>query len=335
MKVSFLIIGTTIGAGFASGREIWEFFTSYGTGSSIYVLLSMLLFSISCYIIMSISHELKAPHYVHVLEALIGKTLGRVYDVLIFFYLLSTTVVMFAGSGATLQYWSISYWVGVALISVLVWLVFLRNVEVMISLNSILIPIMIMTLMLVCGLFIWGGFGERAEVSAGEQIFPSAIAFTALNILPLIAVLSAIGSRMQAKEIKVASIGSAVGLCSIALLYNESLLNLGNEIMLYEVPLFAILRYFSDELMIGVTFILWLAIFTTAISGMFGLVTRFKSQERPQWLTAAFFILCIIPLTVFGFTNLIKVLYPLYGVLNLFILMTILLYPLAKQRKMR
>jgi uncharacterized membrane protein YkvI len=336
LKVSFLIIGTTIGAGFASGREIWEFFSSYGKGSSFFLLLSMILFSISCYIIMSISHQLKAPHYVQVLEELIGKPLAKVYDVLIFFYLVSTAVVMFAGSGATLQYWSISYWMGVGIMGILVFLVFLRDVEGIMSLNSVLIPILILTLLTVCFLFLWGGYGQGEATASGLSIFPSAIAFTALNILPLVAILSALGSRMQPVEIKVASIASAIGLCSIALLYNESLLKMGHEIMLYEVPLFAILRFFSGELIIGVSFVLWLAIYTTAISGILGLVTRFKESIRwPQWMLAGFFILCIIPLTKFGFSNLIKVLYPLYGVLNLFILATILLYPLAKDSKMR
>jgi uncharacterized membrane protein YkvI len=336
LKVSFLIIGTTIGAGFASGREIWEFFSSYGKGSSFYLLLSMILFSISCYIIMSISYELKAPHYVQVLEELIGKPLAKVYDLLIFFYLVSTSVVMFAGSGATLQYWSISYWVGVGLMGILVFVVFLRDVEGIMTLNSVLIPILVLTLLAVCFLFLWGEYGQGEAIASGHKILPSAIAFTALNILPLIAILSALGSRMKKPEIKVASISSAVGLCSIALVYNESLLKIGHEIFLYEVPLFAILRFFSEEWIIGVSFVLWLAIYTTAISGIFGLLSRFKESVRwPQWMLAGFLILLIIPLTKFGFANLIRVLYPLYGVLNLFILAMILLYPLAKLSKMR
>jgi uncharacterized membrane protein YkvI len=334
IKVSFLIIGTTIGAGFASGREIWEFFSSYGQGSSFFLLLSMILFSISCYIIMDISYQLKAPHYVSVLEELIGRPLAKVYDVLIFFYLMSTSVVMFAGSGATFEYWTVSYWVGVGLMSLFVFLIFLRDVEGIMSLNSILIPIMIVTLMLVCLFFLWKGYGQGEQIVTDKRMFPSAIAFTALNILPLVAVLSALGSRMNPSEIKVASISSAVGLCAIALVYNEALLTIGSEILLFELPLFAILRYFPGEFMLGVSFVLWLAIYTTAVSGMLGLVSRFEnSVSWPQWIVVIGFIIVIIPLTQFGFANLIRFLYPLYGVLNLFILATILLYPLAKRRK--
>ncbi|WP_234410502.1 hypothetical protein [Caldalkalibacillus mannanilyticus] len=163
LKVAFLIIGTTIGAGFASGREIWEFFSSYGEGSSFFIVLSMLLFSVSCYIILSISHQLQAPHYVAVLQELIGKKASIVYDLLIFLYLLSTTVVMFAGSGATLEYWSLSYWMGVSIMGIFVILVFLRDVEGIMSLNGILIPILLVTLVAVCALFLWGGYGQGGE----------------------------------------------------------------------------------------------------------------------------------------------------------------------------
>lgn len=333
LKVSFLIIGTTIGAGYASGREIWEFFASYGENSSYFLLLSMLLFSFSCYVIMTISYQLKAPHYVQVLEELIGKRIAKIYDVLILFYLLSTTVVMFAGSGATLEYWSISYWVGVGIMGLLVFFIFLRDVETIMSLNSILIPILVSTLIVVCLLFLWKEYGQTEALPSGKMILPSAIAFTALNIMPLIAVLSALGSRMKRAEIKIASISSALGLCTISILYNESLLKLGHDVLLYEVPLFAILRFFPAEFMLGVSFVLWLAIYTTAISGVFGLVSRFRESAglSPQ-VIAGIIILLIIPLTKFGFANLIKVLYPLYGVLNLFILATILLYPLTKMK---
>jgi len=335
-KVAFLIIGTTIGAGFASGREIWEFFSSYGQGSSLFIFISMLLFSVSCYIILSISYRLQSPNYVLVLRELVGKRIGYLYDVLIFLYLLSTSVVMFAGSGATIEYWSLSYWIGVGVMGVAVLLVFLKDVEGIMSLNSVLIPIMVITLIVVCVLFLWGGYGQGVQGELDTGVFPSSIAFTALNILPLIAVLSALGARMKPVEIKVASVVSAISLCLIAYLYNQALLLISHEIALFEVPLFAILRYLPEELLIGVTFVLWLAIYTTAVSGVFGIVSRFNETiPLPQWIIAGLLILIIIPLTKFGFTNLVQFLYPLYGVLNLFILAMILLYPLAKMNKIR
>jgi uncharacterized membrane protein YkvI len=36
------------------------------------------------------------------------------------------------------------------------------------------------------------------------------------------------------------------------------------------------------------------------------------------------------PMTMFGFSTLISILYPLYGILNLFILASLVLYPIVK-----
>src|SRR5690625_1803839 len=88
LKWMFLIIGTTIGAGYASGREIWQFF---GHESGLAILLFAVFFTISCYVIMNISFEQKSTHYYPVLHDIIGKRLSRLYDLLIFLYLCTTT----------------------------------------------------------------------------------------------------------------------------------------------------------------------------------------------------------------------------------------------------
>ena len=53
LKWMFLIIGTTIGAGYASGAELWQFF---GHESSLAIVLFSVFFSICCMVIMEISY---------------------------------------------------------------------------------------------------------------------------------------------------------------------------------------------------------------------------------------------------------------------------------------
>ena len=56
LKVTFVIIGTMIGAGFASGKEIFLFFNSYGIKGFVGVLISTLL---SSYIIAKVFEIVK------------------------------------------------------------------------------------------------------------------------------------------------------------------------------------------------------------------------------------------------------------------------------------
>src|SRR5690625_7294791 len=76
-KWMFLIIGTTIGAGYASGQELWQFF---GHESSLAILLFVIFFTVSCYVIMYVSFLKQSSDYLPVLRDIIGAKLSGLYD---------------------------------------------------------------------------------------------------------------------------------------------------------------------------------------------------------------------------------------------------------------
>ncbi|MCL7747482.1 hypothetical protein [Halalkalibacter alkaliphilus] len=334
LKWMFLIIGTMIGAGYASGRELWEFF---GAESGLAIILFAVLFIISVKVILNISYENKSKHYLPVLQVLMGKRLSQMYDVMIIIYLFSTTVIMLAGGGATLEVIHIPYWLGTLIIGGMVVILFLWDTKGMTSMNAFIIPILIVFLIAILLAFQYlKGFPIEFKIDA-QHNWPSALTFTALNILPLIAVLGAIGHEIKHKgEMWIASLGSGIILGSISFLYNESLLQVASDIMLYEIPLFAILKHYPYFMMLIMSALLWLAIYTTAAAGVFGLLSRMRAWVKgPAWLIALLLIAIMAPLTTFGFSTLISVLYPLYGVLNLFVLASILLYPIMNHRALQ
>ncbi|WP_078556383.1 hypothetical protein [Bacillus alkalicellulosilyticus] len=330
LKWMFLIIGTMIGAGYASGRELWQFF---GAESGLAILLFMILFIICTYVIMSISYKHRSTHYIPILEELLGKKVTKLYDAMIVIYLFSIAVIMLAGGGATLEVIHLPYWIGVSIICGLLILLFVWDITGMTSMNAFVIPLLIVCLLSVLLAFQYLQ-GFPIEVNIKEQSnWPSALTFTALNILPLVAVLAAIGGEIKQKgEILIASIGSGVILGSVSFLYNESLIQVAGEIMLYEIPLFAILKHYPYYMVIIMSGLLWVAIYTTAASSLFGLISRFRDYIKvAPWLLALILLALMVPLTTFGFSTLISVLYPLYGVLNLYVFAAIILYPIMKK----
>ncbi|MBD1379850.1 YkvI family membrane protein [Metabacillus arenae] len=331
-KWMFLILGTIIGAGYASGRELWQFF---GFESGLAILLFTIFFSFACYTIMKISYKEKSEHFFPVLERLVGTKLSYVYDVLIIVYLFTTTVVMIAGGGATLEVFSVPYWMGIIVFCLMLAGLFFWDVDGVFSLNSFLIPILIIGLLVALMSFQFQHPHAWILNMEKQYNWPSALTFTSLNILPLVAVLSAIGKEIKSiKEAKIASIGSGCILGGISLLYNETLVQLADYIGDYEIPLFAILEGSPVIAIVFMSFVLWLAIYTTAVSGIFGLATRFrKIVNIPIWLMASIFVLLMIPFTSLGFSALISFLYPLYGLINLYLLVAILLFPLTNRYK--
>lgn len=330
LKWMFLIIGTMIGAGYASGRELWEFF---GNESGFAIIMFSVLFSICCTVIMSISYSQKSQHYIPVLQLLMGKRLTSLYDYMIIIYLFSTTVIMLAGGGATLEVLKFPYWIGIIIISMMLVFLFFWDTKGITSMNAFVIPILITFLIGILFSFqMLDGFSININLTE-QRNWPAAFTFTALNILPLVAVLAGVGREIKTKgEILIASIGSGVILGGISFLYNESLLKVAHDIMFYEIPLFAILKHYPYFMVLVMSFLLWVAIYTTAAAGLFGLTTRFRKYVSvPLWTLALFLVLTMIPLTTIGFSTLIAVLYPLYGILNLYILAAILLYPIMNR----
>ncbi|SFB29942.1 Uncharacterized membrane protein YkvI [Lentibacillus halodurans] len=327
LKWMFLIIGTTIGAGYASGRELWQFF---GHESGLAILLFTVFFSVCCYVIMHVSYQQQSSDYLPVLRDIVGDRLTKVYDVMIFLYLSTTTVVMIAGSGATGQAFDFSFWWGVLVITVGLIALFLKDISGLLAMNQIVLPLLLGGLLFILLLFTKDqGLNVLSNLSE-QRNWTAAFPFTALNILPLIAVLGAIGNKVKTKrEIYIAAFGSGLTLGVISFIYNNSLIQIADELLLYEIPLFAILKHYPFEILIFMSVLLWFAIFTTAASGILGIVSRLQNVwNAPIWLLAAVIIVAMVPLTTLGFSTLINYIYPVYGILNLYVLTRLLLYPL-------
>ncbi len=330
-KWLFLIIGTTIGAGYASGRELWQFF---GHESVLAIVIFVILFTISCYVILYISFTQKTVHYLPVLETLLGKKMTALYDFMIILYLFTVTAVMYAGSGAALEAFRIPYLIGILVSAFLVVILFFWKADGVVTMNALLIPILIVLLLATLLFFL---FSQKTifELSWQHQSnWKAGFIFTSLNILPLVAVLGAIGSKIKHRcEIWIASFGSGLLLGGITLIYNESLIHVAEELMYIEIPLFAILKHYPLFMAAMMTILLWLAIYTTAVSGLLGLTSRLQDKFNfPWWLFALLLTLAMLPITFIGFSNLVAFLYPLYGIANLYLLAALLFYPFMRKR---
>lgn len=333
-KIGLTIVGTTIGAGFASGREIWEFFGSYGQGSQYGFLVSLFLFGISNLIILWISYQKGTNNYFELIEILLGRSLARIFDIMMMIYLTLLTVVMFAGSATTLNNWDIPFVGGVLICSLLVFIVIVKNVNGILTMNALIMPVLIGGLLILAGYYIL-----HVPVSIQLQpkinmIWSSAIIYTSLNIIPLLGVLSTFGGEIRGKiEIMVAILVAVLGLGGVGIFLNQALLTAADSIHAYDIPIFALLRIWPNQLVLWMGILLWLAIFTTAVSGVYGVVHRIReSFPIPVWKAAFVMILIVAPLSGIGFKNLVAILYPLFGILNLFLLAVILLYPLRELR---
>src|SRR5690625_484976 len=178
---------------------------------------------------------------------------------MILFYLYTTTVVMISGSGATGQAFNFSYWWGIGFIVLTLIILFIRDINGVLIINQYILPILIAGLLFVLLLFT---FDQKLELFSHwhkQRNWVAAFPFTALNILPLIAVLGAIGNKVSSrKEIWIGCVGSGLILGVVSYIYNNSLIQIADELLLYEIHLFAILKGYPFIMLIFMSVLLWL-----------------------------------------------------------------------------
>lgn len=144
-KVVFVIIGTVIGAGFASGQEIYSFFFSFGTKGLIGILISSLIIGITIYKTFKILHKNNIDNYGDFLNIFNkNKKINNITSTIINIFILVSFYIMIAGFGAYLQQeLQLNSIIGSSILAILCLILFKTNVNGLIKVNEILIPILI------------------------------------------------------------------------------------------------------------------------------------------------------------------------------------------------
>ena len=151
LKVVFVIIGTLIGAGFASGQEIYAFFFSFGNKGLIGILISSFIIGITVYKTLQIVYKNNLENYGDFLDRLIkNKKVNNITNVIINIFILISFYIMIAGFGAYLQQEvDLNSIIGSSILAILCLILFKTNIKGLVKINEILIPILIIIVILI------------------------------------------------------------------------------------------------------------------------------------------------------------------------------------------
>ena len=146
LKVVFVIIGTLIGAGFASGQEVYLFFFSYGMKGLIGILISSIIIGVVIYSTFNILNKYKINTYKDFLNFLIPKNtkLKIIANFIINIFILITFFIMIAGFGAYFeQEIGINRLVGSLILAIITFIVFMTSIKGVVKVNELIVPILI------------------------------------------------------------------------------------------------------------------------------------------------------------------------------------------------
>ena len=330
LKISSIYVGTVIGAGFASGREIIEFFGIYGLKGIFGMTISGILFSILGSLLLLKIYTNKINGFDDLLYKIFGKHLSQVLDIIIIISLYTGFSIMISASGAIFkEELGMAYSSGVFFMIILSFIVFLFNIEGLSFINSILVPLL--TIGIIFTAIYLNTMGEYdfyningVNLSHKGNFFTSALLYVGSNSLIIIIVFSSLFPLINSK--KNAITGGLVGgfiLYILGLSILLSMLIYYPNVINMDIPMLKITNYISSNYRKFYALILWCAIFTTAIANGSSFVNRF-SNNKNKLIVSGIFCIISIPLANIGFSKLISFIYPVFGLIGFFVLIFIL-----------
>lgn len=338
MKKSIQIAGTfvslVVGAGFASGQEIMQYYTSFGVMGIIGCLLATILFAFLGMTLAQIGCDLQTTSHKEGIHYVGGRFFGPVFDLVISFVLFGIAIVMFAGAGSTFhQLYGVEASFGSMLMVLAVMFTLFMNAARIISLIAGFIPYllgMIFVLLLYSLFTMDASVSELQELAKKQPAAAShwllgAVLYVSYNIAGGAAMLLVMGGTV--KDRKIARRGGALGgivLGLLLLLMNTALFAKMDVVAGVDLPTLALAQQIHPIAGIIMSVFLLAMIYSTAVGTLYILAVRVVSPARFSFKLLVL-VLCVVGFasSLLGFTTLIGKLYAMMGYLGIGLIVAI------------
>lgn len=318
-----VIMGTLIGAGFASGREIYLFFGKYGTLGQLGIILSGLFTAFIIYIVLKIVREKQIDDYADLLQEINpkNKKINQCIHVIVNSFLLISFYIMIAGFSAYMkQAYQFPIYLSSILFVLICYIVFQKSLQGMMKINSYLVPFLLF-LILYLGIKNIPYLVQSRVIleieKKGAGFFTSSLLYASYNSIILIPVLVTMKDYIKTKkEINwIATISGSViiilSFCIYGLLLKGQFF-----IQELELPLLEITLQFGKIFQYIYGFVIISSIFTSAISAGYSFLENVSKDQKEYKRNLVFMSIIGILISNIGFSNLVQILYPLFGILG-------------------
>lgn len=319
-----LIVGTVIGAGFCSGREIVSFF---GSGISVFVapICGLFLFS-ACVLFLSVGSRVRERSFDKVNEAVLGK-FHLVADLFLLLNNLIVLSAMIAGINSLCRPITSIPVFGI-LLSVVCAVISSRGAKGLLDANFLVVPVIIISLVSVCVVGI-----ESDMISASLGVFrlrniPMAAVYISMNMILASTVLTTT-VPLGKKEILWGS-GIAAACITVLLFLLITALNCTGSYSA-EMPILEISATVGRWLYLLLCGVIGISIFTTMLTAVGGLCSYLDSKTKSKKFNAAAVVLAGGSLSFFGFTRVVDLFYPLVGLFGIFYIVVCAVFMLKKR----
>ncbi|MFD0619991.1 hypothetical protein ACFQZR_21195 [Paenibacillus sp. GCM10027629] len=332
LQIAFTYIGTIVGAGFATGQEILQFFTQYGRFAPWTILIATVLFVWLGTKIMLIAHEIRANSYEDLNKHLFGQAAGKVISLFLMIVLICVNSVMLAGAGSLfVEHFNIHYQTGLLLTLIATFFLLRKGMNAILTLNSIVVPLMLIFTCLIVLNTLDSPSANRWITLIVDKSWTATWAapflYSAFNLAMAQAVLVPLGAQMPSRGvIRTGGILGGIGIGFMLLSGHFALSAYMPGITQFEIPMGKIAYQLGLFAQMVYLLLIFSEIFTTFVADVYGVTLQIQQRIRLSTPIITLLLMIISYLiSQFGFSSLLSVLYPLFGLFSLVWLVMIVL----------
>ncbi len=322
-QIAGTYIGTIVGAGFASGQEILQFFVSFGRIGLLGIFIATVLFIYFGYVVMELGWKLNVSSHLPIVRKVGGRYLGAFSDIVITFFLFGALTAMIAGSGALFQQeFNLHPLLGSLFMATITVITVLGGFNSIINSISIVVPFLVLSAVLVSIATLLSApplseishSGIERPVMLRNWLWAS-ILYISYNIIPSISILGPLGKQAQErKTIKNGALLGGIGLgIGAAAIFLTLYVNI-DLIKHLEIPMIMVARNISPLVKSVYAIVLLAEIYTSAVGDLYGFAARICNLNTKKTTLVVLACSCFAFLaSLTGFSNLVKYLYPAVG----------------------
>lgn len=321
LQIAAIYIGTVVGAGFATGKEIVAFFTKYHGAGLIGIIISTWFLSVLSEKMMIIGKRINAKSYQELNLYLFGKFFGNIVNGIMIITLIGVTSVMLSGAGAIFEeQLNLSKMIGVMITIVLSIFVMSYGVKGLSSVNVLVVPIFILFSIILTNESIHLSVFSIEDLTIKEGLLASVSSFlyASFNLTLAQAVLVPLATQIDnEKAIKLGARIGGIGLGLILLFSHMALSTLPN-VETFDIPMAQLVKGTFSSIYYLYLLVIFGEVFTSVIGNLYGI----ERQLKAKFHFSSFHIILAILLVAFfisfiGYSDLITRLYPIFGYISI------------------
>ncbi|AIE59453.1 YkvI [Bacillus methanolicus MGA3] len=337
LQIAAVYVGTVVGAGFATGKEIVEFFSRFGFIGMIGILIGGYIFIFLGSKLMRIAAVIGADSYQDFNLYLFGRHFGTLINILMLVMLFGVSAVMLSGAGAVFdEQLGISRISGIIVTIVLSIFVMIVGIKGLFAVNIFVVPMMVTFsfYLMFISVQLPHFQDQLLSIPFAEDGWKSVVApfsYTAFNLSLAQAVLVPVAKEIKdVRTIKWGGILGGLALTFILLSSHTTLIMLP-DFRSYEIPMAVTMKNLASGFYWIYVFIIYGEIFTSIIGNIFGLERQLKKYVKaPSIIIVSGIFVIVFLISFVDYGTLLSYLYPIFGYISLFFIILLWIKPLEE-----